>query len=133
MTTIEIDSGQLVEDQEDILEEEQKYYQKLYSADEETTEMLESRRVVVGRIDRRISTEDNVTLEEVPSEELITSIVMEMPKEKLPGIDGVMIVAKIIAIRLKEKLPRIIDTQQTGFVAGRNIIDNIMSLRLGQE
>ncbi|KAL3690427.1 hypothetical protein R1sor_016736 [Riccia sorocarpa] len=41
------------------------------------------------------------------------------------------IVAKIIAVRLKGMLPRIIDTQQTAFVAGRNIIDNIMSLSEG--
>ncbi|KAL3697371.1 hypothetical protein R1sor_011447 [Riccia sorocarpa] len=34
---------------------------------------------------------------------------------------------------MKDILPRLIDTQQTGFVAGRNIIDNILSLRLGQE
>ncbi|KAL3679036.1 hypothetical protein R1sor_021992 [Riccia sorocarpa] len=30
-------------------------------------------------------------------------------------------------------LPDVIDTQQTGFVAGRNVINNILSLRLGQE
>ncbi|KAL3677357.1 hypothetical protein R1sor_027305 [Riccia sorocarpa] len=43
------------------------------------------------------------------------------------------IIAKIIAVCLKGMLPGIIDSQQTGFVAGRNIIDNILSLRLGQE
>ncbi|KAL3684173.1 hypothetical protein R1sor_002195 [Riccia sorocarpa] len=132
----------------------------------------------------------------IPSDEFITSIVMEMPKEKSPGINGVIIeilrigwefmredcfqmvqgfwdkkklkgkdnkeviklipkndrkhllqnwrpitlltttykiIAKILAVRLKEMLPGLIDSQQTGFVAGRNIIDNIMSLRLGQD
>ncbi|KAL3683686.1 hypothetical protein R1sor_001708 [Riccia sorocarpa] len=43
------------------------------------------------------------------------------------------IVAKIFAIRLRGMIPELIDSQQTGFVAGRNIIDNILSLRLGQE
>ncbi|KAL3681510.1 hypothetical protein R1sor_024466 [Riccia sorocarpa] len=43
------------------------------------------------------------------------------------------IIAKIFARRLKEMLPALIDEQQTGFVAGRNIIDNILSLRLAQE
>ncbi|KAL3681754.1 hypothetical protein R1sor_024710 [Riccia sorocarpa] len=163
---------------------------------EETDEVLSRRRTVTGRIDRRLSGADNSVLEAVPSEELITTIVMEMPKEKSSRIDGVMveilqigwefmredcllmvqsfwekkeligkdsrgiiklipkndrkhllknwrpitlltmtykIVAKIIAVRLKGMLPGIIDTQQTGFVAGRNIIDNILSLRLGQE
>ncbi|KAL3678602.1 hypothetical protein R1sor_021558 [Riccia sorocarpa] len=43
------------------------------------------------------------------------------------------IIAKVIATRLKEMLPGIIDSHHTDFVAGRNIIDNILSLRLGQE
>ncbi|KAL3683806.1 hypothetical protein R1sor_001828 [Riccia sorocarpa] len=43
------------------------------------------------------------------------------------------IIAKVMAERLKEMLPGLIDTQQTGFVVGRNIIDNILSLQLGQE
>ncbi|KAL3691402.1 hypothetical protein R1sor_005053 [Riccia sorocarpa] len=43
------------------------------------------------------------------------------------------IIAKVMAIRLREMLLGLIDTQQTVFVAGRNIIDNILSLRLGQE
>ncbi|KAL3679286.1 hypothetical protein R1sor_022242 [Riccia sorocarpa] len=179
-----------------MLREVYKYYRDLYKAEEDTEEVLENRRIVVGRIDRSLTGADNNTLEEVPTEEFITEIVMDMPKEKSPGIDGVMveilqtgwefmqedcfqmvqsfwtkkeligkdsrgiikllpkndrkhllknwrpitlltmtykIVAKIIAVRLKGMLPRIIDTQQTGFVAGRNIIDNILSLRLGQE
>ncbi|KAL3683873.1 hypothetical protein R1sor_001895 [Riccia sorocarpa] len=158
--------------------------------------MLEKRSRVVERIDRRLTIEDNHTLEEIPSEELITKIVIEMAKEKSPGLDGVLveilrtgwefmredfllmvqglwdkkrligkdrkgiiklipknnmkhllknwrpitlltmtykIIATVIAIRPKEMLPRLIDTQQTGFVAGLNIIDNILSLRLGQE
>ncbi|KAL3680548.1 hypothetical protein R1sor_023504 [Riccia sorocarpa] len=43
------------------------------------------------------------------------------------------IVAKIMAMRLKHMLPGIIDLQQTGFVTGRSIVDNVMSLRLAQE
>ncbi|KAL3675865.1 hypothetical protein R1sor_025813 [Riccia sorocarpa] len=39
-----------------------------------------------------------------------------------------------LMINLPEQLPpALIDEQQTGFVAGRNIIDNILSLRLAQE
>ncbi|KAL3694987.1 hypothetical protein R1sor_008638 [Riccia sorocarpa] len=192
----ECPDGRLLEDQDEMLKEVYNFYRDLYTAEEETEEMLNQRRRVVGRIDRGLSWDDNSVLEEVPSEELITTIVMEMPKEKSPGIDGVMveilqigwefmredcflmvqsfwekkelvgkdsrgiiklipkndekhllknwrpitlltmtykIVAKIIAVRLKGMLPKIIDTQQTGFVAGWNIIDNILSLRLGQE
>ncbi|KAL3695821.1 hypothetical protein R1sor_009897 [Riccia sorocarpa] len=192
----ELESGEVIEEHEEILEEVHRYYQELYKAEEETTETLVKREEVVSRIDKQMTEEDNRKLEEVPSDEFITRIVMEMPKEKSPGIDGVMveiltigwefmredcfsmvqsfwdkkrlvgkdsrriiklipkndrkhllknwrpitlltmtykIVAKIIAVRLKSILPRLIDTQQTGFVAGRNIIHNILSLRLGQE
>ncbi|KAL3687195.1 hypothetical protein R1sor_013504 [Riccia sorocarpa] len=196
MTVLETADGRLLEDQEEIVKEVFRYYTDLYKADEETEEVLDRRRVVIDKIDRRLSGADNTMLEEVPSEELITTIVMEMPKEKSPGIDGVMveilqigwefmredcllmvqsfwekkelkgkdsrgiiklipkndrkhlltnwrpitlltmtykIVANIIAVRWKRMLHGIIGTQQTGFVAGRNIIDNILSLRLGQE
>ncbi|KAL3691828.1 hypothetical protein R1sor_005479 [Riccia sorocarpa] len=43
------------------------------------------------------------------------------------------IIAKIIAWRLKTFLPGIIDQQQTGFIAGRNIVENVLSLRLAQD
>ncbi|KAL3686155.1 hypothetical protein R1sor_004177 [Riccia sorocarpa] len=196
ITALEGNNGNSIDDREGILEEVHKFYEDLYAAEVETDSMRENRRVVVGRIDRRFTSEQNLTLEEMPSEELITTIVMEMPKEKSPGLDGVMveilrigwefmreecfqmvqsfwdhkklrgkdskgviklipkndrrhllqnwrpitlptttykIIAKIIAVRLKDMLPGLIDLQQTGFVAGRNIIDNILSLRLGQE
>ncbi|KAL3691489.1 hypothetical protein R1sor_005140 [Riccia sorocarpa] len=43
------------------------------------------------------------------------------------------IIARIIAQRLKPMLPGIVDSQQTGFVAGRSIVENVLSLRLAQE
>ncbi|KAL3692702.1 hypothetical protein R1sor_006353 [Riccia sorocarpa] len=43
------------------------------------------------------------------------------------------IIARVIAFRLKHMLPGIIDSQQTGFIAGRTIVDNVLSLRLAQE
>ncbi|KAL3684504.1 hypothetical protein R1sor_002526 [Riccia sorocarpa] len=192
MAALEEASGRIIEDREEILDKVHRFYEELYAAEVESQEMVENRRTVVGRINRRLTAAQNQLLEELPSEELITKIVMEMPKEKSPGIDGVMveilrlgwefmredcflmvhcvwdkkkligkdgkrviklipkndrrhllqnwrpitlltmtykIIAKVIATRLKEMLPGIIDAQQTGFVAGHNIIDNILSLR----
>ncbi|KAL3681560.1 hypothetical protein R1sor_024516 [Riccia sorocarpa] len=96
MTALEREDGQILEGEEEILEEVQNFYQNLYRAEEETEETLEQRRNVVQRIDRRLTHDDNRILEEVPSEEFITTIVMEMPKEKSPGLDGVII--KILRI-----------------------------------
>ncbi|KAL3690516.1 hypothetical protein R1sor_016825 [Riccia sorocarpa] len=66
--------------------------------------------------------------EEMTTIEGDTGTIIEDQKDILEEI-----IAKRFAIRLKEMLPRLIDTQQIGFVAGRNIIDNILCLRLGQE
>ncbi|KAL3701988.1 hypothetical protein R1sor_020010 [Riccia sorocarpa] len=65
--------------------------QELYTSEEETEGVLEKRRVVAGRRDKGLTERDNQIMEEVPSEELITRIVMEMPREKSPGLDGVMV------------------------------------------
>ncbi|KAL3695864.1 hypothetical protein R1sor_009940 [Riccia sorocarpa] len=43
------------------------------------------------------------------------------------------VIARIIAHRMKRMLPELIDSQQSGFVAGRNIVDNVLSLRFAQE
>ncbi|KAL3689374.1 hypothetical protein R1sor_015683 [Riccia sorocarpa] len=43
------------------------------------------------------------------------------------------IIAKIIAVRLREMVLGVADRQQTGFIAGRDITENVLSLRLAQE
>ncbi|KAL3683679.1 hypothetical protein R1sor_001701 [Riccia sorocarpa] len=91
LTALEGSSGEMIEDQEEILEEVHRFYQELYTAEEEPPEVLEKRRIVIGRIDKKLTPGDNTILEEVPTEELITRIVMDMPKEKSPGLDGVMV------------------------------------------
>ncbi|KAL2635505.1 hypothetical protein R1flu_006984 [Riccia fluitans] len=43
------------------------------------------------------------------------------------------IVGRILARRLKDIVPKLIDAEQTGFIKGRSITDNVLSLGLGQE
>ncbi|KAL3685968.1 hypothetical protein R1sor_003990 [Riccia sorocarpa] len=43
------------------------------------------------------------------------------------------IIGKILAARLKEVVPCLVDDDQTGFVHGRSIIDNVISLQLCQD
>ncbi|KAL3694644.1 hypothetical protein R1sor_008295 [Riccia sorocarpa] len=43
------------------------------------------------------------------------------------------LVSKILADRIKQIIPRLVDEEQTGFVEGRSIVDNVISLKLGQD
>ncbi|KAL3694948.1 hypothetical protein R1sor_008599 [Riccia sorocarpa] len=43
------------------------------------------------------------------------------------------ILAKILANRIKPLMPKLVDKLQTGFIKGRNIASNLISLRLGQD
>lgn len=42
-------------------------------------------------------------------------------------------ISKILTERLKPMVPKVVDLQQTGFVIGRCITDNILALKLGEE
>ncbi|KAL3698494.1 hypothetical protein R1sor_012570 [Riccia sorocarpa] len=43
------------------------------------------------------------------------------------------VINKILAVRLRGLLPKLVEPQQTGFVMGRNITDNVLGLKLSQE
>ncbi|KAL3687388.1 hypothetical protein R1sor_013697 [Riccia sorocarpa] len=134
MTTLEDSTGRVIEGREEILRTIHKFYEELYTAEPESDEMLADMRHVVGRIDKRLTAEQNLILEAVPSDELITTIVMEMPKEKSPSIDGVMVeILKIGWEFMKEDCFAMVQCFWEKKKACRNIIDNILSLRLEQE
>ncbi|KAL3695955.1 hypothetical protein R1sor_010031 [Riccia sorocarpa] len=196
ITSVKIETGEVVTDEDRILQLIEDTYNELYTAEPENVQTSEKRREVLQKIDRRLTLEQNITLGEVPSEEYIEEIVRELPKDKSPGFDGVTaevlvagwdfmgpdcfnmvrkvwrssmllskdnrgiiklipkadalfllknwrpitlltttykILAKILARRLKNMLPDIIDQQQTRFITGRNIVENIFSLRMAQE
>ncbi|KAL3681018.1 hypothetical protein R1sor_023974 [Riccia sorocarpa] len=46
---------------------------------------------------------------------------------------GYKLIGKIISTRLKRLIPKLVDDEQCGFVEGRNIIDNVMCLKLSQD
>ncbi|KAL3694179.1 hypothetical protein R1sor_007830 [Riccia sorocarpa] len=43
------------------------------------------------------------------------------------------LIGKILAERLKVFLPKLVDQDQTGFIEGRNIMDNVLSIKLCQD
>ncbi|KAL3678603.1 hypothetical protein R1sor_021559 [Riccia sorocarpa] len=72
MAALEDASGRIIEDREEILEKVHQFYEELYAVEVESEEMVENRRTVVGRINRRLTAAQNQLLEELPSEKLIT-------------------------------------------------------------
>ncbi|KAL3681393.1 hypothetical protein R1sor_024349 [Riccia sorocarpa] len=46
---------------------------------------------------------------------------------------GYKLIGKIISTRLKRIIPKLVDEEQCGFVEGRNIIDNVVCLKLSQD
>ncbi|KAL3701989.1 hypothetical protein R1sor_020011 [Riccia sorocarpa] len=162
----------------------------------ETERIEENRRRVLLLMDKKMTTEQNGMLREMPDVTLIEHTVRKLPKDKTPGLDGVVteilmlrwhfmrddcvamvlkvwsahkllnrdnrgviklipkneetmwltnwrprtlltvtykIIARIIADRLKGVMPELVDVQQSGFIAGRDIIENVLSLRLAHE
>lgn len=43
------------------------------------------------------------------------------------------IISKLLACRIKPLIPSLVDEQQTGFVPGRSILDNLLAFRLGED
>ncbi|KAL3679543.1 hypothetical protein R1sor_022499 [Riccia sorocarpa] len=68
MTALEIRTGQIVEEPDEILEEDttKRFYQELYQTEKDMEEILDNMMRAVERIDKRLTTEDNIVLAEVP-------------------------------------------------------------------
>ncbi|KAL3675882.1 hypothetical protein R1sor_025830 [Riccia sorocarpa] len=193
---LQLEDGEMLTEEDDILDHVQQTYSTLYDREPEPEEAVLNRQEVLGLMDKKLTEEQNARLRELPDAELIEEVVRSLPKEKSPGIDGVVveililswhfmkddcimmvrkvwmaqkllprdnrgviklipktedtmwlknwrpitlltttykIIAKIIAGRLKQMLPGLVNRQQTGFIAGRDILENVLSLRLAQE
>ncbi|KAL3677089.1 hypothetical protein R1sor_027037 [Riccia sorocarpa] len=113
ITTLENDQGTRIEDEDGKLELVHSYYQNLYSQRPEAAGDREERAEVLDLIDRGVSAQDNEALEKMPDDKEITEMVESLPREKAPGEDGL--------------------TAETGFVEGRSIMDNVLSLKMCQD
>ncbi|KAL3684326.1 hypothetical protein R1sor_002348 [Riccia sorocarpa] len=138
----------------------QEWYRELYAAEEESEEDRQLRKDVLLLIDNKLSPHQNERLRESPEDKFIEDVVHSLPKDKSPGLDGVVAELLVLGwrfmggdcirmvkkvwrsrklltrdnkVRLKGMLPGLIDSQQTGFIAGREITENVLSLRLAQE
>ncbi|KAL3689026.1 hypothetical protein R1sor_015335 [Riccia sorocarpa] len=89
LTSIKLDSGEVLVDEDRILQLIEDTYGNLYTAEEEGSEALEKRREILQLVDKRLTAAQNRKLEDTPTEEPIEEIVKTLPQEKSPGFDGV--------------------------------------------
>lgn len=97
-------------------------------------------------VNKCLSREDNEKLLAIPDEDEIDKVVRNFQNEKSSGIDGVTnemtiamlpmtykILSELLANRLKHLIPLLVDSQQTGFVHGRSITDNLLAFCMGED
>ncbi|KAL3678979.1 hypothetical protein R1sor_021935 [Riccia sorocarpa] len=196
ITFLENDHGHRIEDEDQVLGMVHGYYENLYSQTPEEQGARAERAEVLDLLDRGVTLEENNMLAEVPGGREILELVDALPKDKVPGEDGLTaevlreswewtgdrctlfiqevwthqnlprnnktavvkllpksrechllknwrsisllslsykLIGRILANRLKRILPRLVDIDQTGFVEGRSIMDNVLSLKLCQD
>ncbi|CAM6129539.1 unnamed protein product [Calypogeia fissa] len=193
---LELANGEIIEDGDQVLEEVGDYYTLLYRVDPAIEANNEERQEVLALIHTQVTLEENILLEAEPTEEEITAVVHNFPKEKSPSLDGITaevliacwqwmkqdcidmihafwkdglltsqastsviklipkggdrhflknwrpltmltithkIAAKLLAGRIKPISPRLVSAEQTGFIAGCSILDNILAFKVGTE
>ncbi|KAL3695931.1 hypothetical protein R1sor_010007 [Riccia sorocarpa] len=91
ITAVKLQTGEVITGEAQILSLIEETYGELYLAEEEGPETVECRGAVLQMIDKRFSEEQNLHLEENPSDEFIEEIVRSLPRDKAPGFDGVTI------------------------------------------
>ncbi|KAL3684628.1 hypothetical protein R1sor_002650 [Riccia sorocarpa] len=122
------EEGATIEDEDQIKQMVSTYMANLFKRQEETATKKEKRAKILDLIDKRVSREENNRMIEEPTAEEIGKLVRTMARGKAPGL-----ISKLMADHIKALIPRLDDEEQTGFVEGRNIVDNIISLKLGQD
>ncbi|KAL3679052.1 hypothetical protein R1sor_022008 [Riccia sorocarpa] len=103
-------------------------YMELYDAQQESRENQIARVNILQLLDTKLRREDAHTLDAVPEDEEIEDTVKTLKTGRAPGLDGVT--ADFIQQRF---LPQLVAVEQTGFIPGRKIEDNVMTLKMAEE
>ncbi|KAL3696204.1 hypothetical protein R1sor_010280 [Riccia sorocarpa] len=91
ITSIKLESGEVIMEEGRILKLIEETYGELYTAEVESPAATERRREVLQLVDKKSTDAHNMNLDGTPSEELIEEIVQSLPQEKSPGFDGVTV------------------------------------------
>ncbi|KAL3692029.1 hypothetical protein R1sor_005680 [Riccia sorocarpa] len=96
------DNGDMINDQCEILSDVEQIYSTLYAAEQEAETTASTRHEMLQLIYKKLTAEQNMKMQRLPDEKLIERTFKELPKEKSPGIDGV-----VVEIRISTTTPSI--------------------------
>ncbi|KAL3695157.1 hypothetical protein R1sor_008808 [Riccia sorocarpa] len=91
ITMLKTDDGRQLESEEDIMRELFAYYSRLFKQDTITEADRRLRMEVLTNTSKKLSREQNGTLNKQPEREEVRAILSSMPREKSPGLDGMTI------------------------------------------
>ncbi|KAL3696899.1 hypothetical protein R1sor_010975 [Riccia sorocarpa] len=160
--SLTLPDGQTTTDRSRILTEVERFMKELYTRQECSDQVRRSRQEALSHISKTITPEQDTKICVKPGQDEIENAAKLMKNDKSSGLDGLTteilmscwqfirddcfnmvnhfwdqgdykLIAKIMAERIKKLLPLLVDDQQTGFIKGRNISTNILSLHLGRD
>ncbi|KAL3701412.1 hypothetical protein R1sor_019434 [Riccia sorocarpa] len=88
---LDLSLGEVSADGDEILEEIHSYYQKLYTAEEESPEREGAQEEVIGLIQKGLLAEEVSRVSSIPGEQEIKEVIFGMKTNKAPGLDGLTI------------------------------------------
>ncbi|KAL3688010.1 hypothetical protein R1sor_014319 [Riccia sorocarpa] len=134
MNAIITEEGEEITEEDDILTEIHSFYQDLYRRETPPEGSREEESVILATIDKKMG---KISKKDVQA--VVKLLRKNAEKFRLQNWRTISllpiaykIISKLLAERLKILIPKLVD-EQTGFVEGRNITDNILCLHLSQE
>ncbi|KAL3698443.1 hypothetical protein R1sor_012519 [Riccia sorocarpa] len=131
MNALELQDGTVTTDRAVIKNEVQEVMTNLYKREEDNEAITQARDTAFTTVTKRITQQHDRKIHVTPTHEEIDKIAKLMKKEKSPGLDGLTI--EFLLECWEFVIPTLVDVQQYGFIKGRNITGNLISLTLGAD
>ncbi|KAL3680726.1 hypothetical protein R1sor_023682 [Riccia sorocarpa] len=90
ITVLRLEDGSTITEEEDIFKLVEENYSQLYTQDQKNDTTWANRQEALNLIDQRLTAAQNRVLRELPELELIEKTVRSLPRDKSPGLDGVV-------------------------------------------
>ncbi|XP_021721522.1 uncharacterized protein LOC110689101 [Chenopodium quinoa] len=135
--SIQLENGDIIQDLDKIAEAFISFYKELLGTGGTPSRQVHQAVIDVGPI---VNDEQHLSICRVFIEDDVRNVVWKIEDDKAPGPDGFSrkffknawgvvknkIISKTLCERLKEVLPGLISENQSAFIAGRSILDNIL-------